>query len=213
MDNILDLHLQYHLIRHFRRLEGVKKNYWDMAKTFVDEIERRRVTPEHYLKSEEEMIELFKDLPEATLNTVEIAKRLASAEGTYLYSVISNLDATTFQQHTQRTFEHLLTHSRNFVHSFGCCIIIYRQFAIVVAKQCQQFIRRIAHLLQTLLLQAQIDTCIGRDAADICLCSLANTHRAEELILINHTPMAIIYNHAIADRRLRSDQNLNLLTR
>ncbi|MBQ8250486.1 MAG: DNA polymerase III subunit alpha [Alphaproteobacteria bacterium] len=44
-------------------------------KTFVDEIERRRVTPEHYLKSEEEMLELFKDLPEATLNTVEIAKR------------------------------------------------------------------------------------------------------------------------------------------
>ena len=29
---------QYHLIRHFRRLEGVKNNYWDMAKTFVDEI-------------------------------------------------------------------------------------------------------------------------------------------------------------------------------
>ncbi len=44
-------------------------------KTFVDEIERRRVTPEHYLKSEEEMLELFKDLPEATLNTVEVAKR------------------------------------------------------------------------------------------------------------------------------------------
>ena len=44
-------------------------------KTFVAESDRRRVTPEHYLKSEEEMLELFKDLPEATLNTVEIAKR------------------------------------------------------------------------------------------------------------------------------------------
>ncbi len=44
-------------------------------KTFVDEIDRRRVTPEHYLKSEEQMLELFKDLPEATQNTVEIAKR------------------------------------------------------------------------------------------------------------------------------------------
>ena len=29
---------QYHLIRHFRRLEGVKNNYWDMAKAFVNEI-------------------------------------------------------------------------------------------------------------------------------------------------------------------------------
>ncbi|MBO7244164.1 MAG: DNA polymerase III subunit alpha [Alphaproteobacteria bacterium] len=44
-------------------------------KTFVDVTDRRKVTPEHYLKSEEEMLEIFKDLPEATLNTVEIAKR------------------------------------------------------------------------------------------------------------------------------------------
>ena len=29
---------QYYLIRHFRRLEGVKNNYWEMAKNFVDEI-------------------------------------------------------------------------------------------------------------------------------------------------------------------------------
>ena len=29
---------QYHLIRHFRRLEGVKNKYWEMAKEFVDEI-------------------------------------------------------------------------------------------------------------------------------------------------------------------------------
>ncbi len=44
-------------------------------KTFVEEIERRRVTPEHYLKSPNEMLDLFADLPEATQNTVEIAKR------------------------------------------------------------------------------------------------------------------------------------------
>lgn len=29
---------QYYLIRHFRRLEGVKNQYWDMAKEFVNEI-------------------------------------------------------------------------------------------------------------------------------------------------------------------------------
>ncbi len=43
---------------------------------YVDQQEpRRRLTPQHYFKSPEEMIALFADLPEAIENTVEIAKR------------------------------------------------------------------------------------------------------------------------------------------
>ena len=38
---------------------------------------RRRLTPEHYFKTRAEMVALFKDLPEATENTVEIALRCA----------------------------------------------------------------------------------------------------------------------------------------
>ncbi|RLQ87689.1 DNA polymerase III subunit alpha [Notoacmeibacter ruber] len=37
--------------------------------------ERRRLTPDNHLRSQEEMIQLFSDLPEATDNTVEIARR------------------------------------------------------------------------------------------------------------------------------------------
>lgn len=44
-------------------------------KTYVDETNRRRVTPEHYLKTPAQMEQLFADLPEAIQNTVEIAKR------------------------------------------------------------------------------------------------------------------------------------------
>ncbi len=44
-------------------------------KTYVDTLERRRLTPEHRFKSVLEMTELFKDLPEAIHNTVQIAKR------------------------------------------------------------------------------------------------------------------------------------------
>ncbi|MBK1667361.1 hypothetical protein CKO28_04870 [Rhodovibrio sodomensis] len=40
---------------------------------------RRRVSPERYLKSPEEMVELFADLPDAVDNTVEIARRCAVA--------------------------------------------------------------------------------------------------------------------------------------
>ncbi len=39
--------------------------------------DRRRLTPQHYFKSEREMATLFADLPEALENTVEIARRCA----------------------------------------------------------------------------------------------------------------------------------------
>ncbi|MBU6475477.1 MAG: DNA polymerase III subunit alpha [Alphaproteobacteria bacterium] len=45
------------------------------AGAYVQDANRRRVTPEHYFKSPEQMIELFKDLPEAVENTVVIAER------------------------------------------------------------------------------------------------------------------------------------------
>ena len=47
---------------------------------YVDQQEgRRRLTAQHYFKSQEEMIALFADLPEAIENTVEIARRCAFA--------------------------------------------------------------------------------------------------------------------------------------
>ena len=44
---------------------------------YLVEDDRRRVSPEHYFKSAEEMMALFQDLPEALDNTIEIAKRCA----------------------------------------------------------------------------------------------------------------------------------------
>ncbi|MDN5786359.1 DNA polymerase III subunit alpha [Pseudorhodobacter sp.] len=45
---------------------------------YVDQSQpRRRLTPQHYFKSEAEMVTLFADLPEAIENTVEIARRCA----------------------------------------------------------------------------------------------------------------------------------------
>ncbi len=49
-------------------------------KAYVDQSQpRRRLTPQHYFKSPEEMTVLFADLPEAIENTVEIARRCAFA--------------------------------------------------------------------------------------------------------------------------------------
>ncbi len=48
--------------------------------SYVDQQEpRRRLTPQHYLKTEAEMCALFADLPEALANSVEIARRCAFA--------------------------------------------------------------------------------------------------------------------------------------
>ena len=44
---------------------------------YVAESDRRRLTPEHYFKSPDEMRERFADLPEAIENTVEVALRCA----------------------------------------------------------------------------------------------------------------------------------------
>jgi DNA polymerase-3 subunit alpha len=45
--------------------------------SFVAVDERRRLSPEHYFKTAQQMRELFADLPEAIDNTVEIARRTA----------------------------------------------------------------------------------------------------------------------------------------
>ncbi len=46
--------------------------------TYVDQpTPRRRVTENHYFKTQKEMVALFADLPEAVENTIEIAKRCA----------------------------------------------------------------------------------------------------------------------------------------
>jgi len=43
--------------------------------SYINDAERFRVTQEHYFKSQQEMCELFADIPEALENTVNIAKR------------------------------------------------------------------------------------------------------------------------------------------
>ncbi len=45
------------------------------AGRYITEDDRRKVTANHYFKSSEEMVALFKDIPEAIENTVKIAKR------------------------------------------------------------------------------------------------------------------------------------------
>lgn len=58
---------------------------WAIAdgKTIDDETRRKAISEEFYLKSSEEMVKLFKDLPEAITNTQEIEKKVEKYNITY----------------------------------------------------------------------------------------------------------------------------------
>lgn len=63
---------------------------------FVSQEDRSKINPDHYFKSQEEMIELFKDLPEAIENTVLIAKKchfFPTKQSTKIPKYDPNLDA------------------------------------------------------------------------------------------------------------------------
>ena len=45
--------------------------------SYVSQADRRRLTPDHCFKTQDEMVALFDDLPEAIENTIEIARRCA----------------------------------------------------------------------------------------------------------------------------------------
>ena len=51
-------------------------------KLYVSQLDRNKLSSEHYFKSQEEMSELFIDLPEAINNTLEIAQRCSHRPNT-----------------------------------------------------------------------------------------------------------------------------------
>ena len=57
---------------------GCHEDLLDMEEgSYIIEKDRRRLTRQHYFKSTEEMVDLFKDLPEAIENTINISKAKA----------------------------------------------------------------------------------------------------------------------------------------
>ncbi len=90
---------------------------------YITEADRRRLTPQHYFKSAEEMVELFSDLPEAIANTVVIAQRCH-----YLLKSIDPILPPFTSESGRNEIEELQAQSReglqwrldNFVFTDGC---------------------------------------------------------------------------------------------
>ena len=87
---------------------------------YVTEENRRKVTPEHYFKSADEMAELFSDLPEAIANTVVIARRcsfLLEAISPILPAFKTKGGRSEFEELTAQAEEGLEWRLENFVTS------------------------------------------------------------------------------------------------
>lgn len=73
---------------------------------YVTEDDRRKVTPEHYFKSADEMVKLFEDVPEAISNTLVIAQRCS-----YLLEPIAPILPAFETEGTRTEFEELKAQS------------------------------------------------------------------------------------------------------
>jgi DNA polymerase-3 subunit alpha len=90
---------------------------------YITEADRRRVTPEHYFKSAEEMAELFSDLPEAIENTVNIARRchfLLKSIDPILPPFKSESGRDEVEELRAQSLEGLEWRLENFVYTEGC---------------------------------------------------------------------------------------------
>ena len=82
--------------------------------TYIHEDDRRRLTVNHHLKSPEEMVSLFSDIPEALANTLEIARRCAFRPRQHepmlptFQTEKSEIEELEYQ--SQRGLEHRLEH-------------------------------------------------------------------------------------------------------
>jgi DNA polymerase-3 subunit alpha len=88
---------------------------------YITQTERRRVTPEHYFKSQSEMLELFSDLPEATQNTVVIAQRcsfLLQSIDPILPAFKTEAGRSEFEELQAQASEGLEWRLKNFVEGF-----------------------------------------------------------------------------------------------
>lgn len=71
--------------------------------------------------------------------------------------------------------------------------------------------RRILHLRKSRLLEADVDAVVLGDTADVSRQGVAHGHRAEELVVVYHAPVAVLDHHAVSDLALRGDDDPHLL--
>ena len=70
---------------------------------------------------------------------------------------------------------------------------------------------RILHLIESLPLQADVDSALLRDAVHISFESVADVYRAEQLVVVQYAPMAVFDDDPVTDRNAAGHQDIHPL--
>ena len=73
-------------------------------------------------------------------------------------------------------------------------------------SSCSSLPGRVPHLCVSGLLEAHVDPVVPGDAAHVARQAVAHGHRAEKLVAVEHAPVAVLDDHAVADLALRGDE-------
>ena len=127
--------------------------------------------------------------------------------------LVGRFDGTAFEQHAQRALEDLFACAREACHLLRGAVVVQRQESAVVAQQAEQLLGRILDLGVALALEAYVDAVVLGDAAHVTRQGVAHGHRPEQLVAVEHAPVAVVDDDAEADGALRRHEQPHLLAR
>ena len=96
----------------------------------------------------------------------------------------------TLEQDTHGALKDLLTHLRFGVTSFGRRVIAHLKHSALRLEQIIQTLCRSGHSIVTLAAKREVDAVVFGYAADESLHTIAHADALENLILVDHSPMA-----------------------
>ena len=123
----------------------------------------------------------------------------------------AGFDRAALEEHAQRAFENLFARSREARHLLGGAVVVQGQESAVVADQLEQHLRRVLHLCESRLLEAHVDAVVLGDTPNVTFQPVADGHGTEDLVAVDHAPVAVVDDHAEADFALRGHQQRDLL--
>ena len=114
------------------------------------------------------------------------------------YTVLRDFHCAPLEEHAQRAFEHFLAHLRPCSDFRRVAVVVQGKRTAVFADHRKQRFRRMAHFGDSLLLQADVDAVVFRDACHVSLQTVAYVDAAEELVAVDHAPVTVVHDHPIA---------------
>lgn len=93
---------------------------------------------------------------------------------------------------------------------FGVAVVVQGEDPAVFAQHAQEGFGRIADLCESGLLEADVDAVVVGDAGDVCGQTVPDGDGSEDLVAVDHAPVAVVDDDSESDRAFRSDEDRDL---